>query len=59
MGLGAGGRKGQPWRVAGELLTAQTRAQGPIPDGVSAQAGAKRIRVQTARPAVMLASTCR
>lgn len=42
---GAGGREGQPWRVAGELLTAQSRAQGPIPDDVSPQAGAEWIRV--------------
>ena len=50
-GAGAGGREGQARRVAGELLTAQTRAQGPIPDDASPQAGAEWIRAQTVRPA--------
>ena len=45
VGLQAGGGADQSWRVAGELLTAQTRAQGPIPDDVSPQAGAEWIRV--------------
>lgn len=45
VGLGAGGGAGQSWRVAGELLTAQARAQGPIPDDMSPQAGAEWIRV--------------